>query len=113
MITNCRLNFKGIFVSAILSFVPAIASGAVIGIIFLNAFWFWVVGITTLGFFYICIDRVPTRLYAGFLRGLPFLQLLKYGYTSTDRRPIITEDMIRDENEWRTVTYNHFYKNDQ
>ena len=71
------------------------------------------VGITVLSFFYVCLDRVPARLYGGALSKLPLGRLLKYGYTSTEKRPILSDEMIREENDWRTTTYNHFYGNDR
>ena len=104
---------KCVFLVTLLVLAPAIASGTIIGLLFINAFWYWAIGISGLVFFYICLDRVPLRLFAGAMRGLPFWQLLKYGYASTDNKPMISSEMVNEENEWRSVTYNHFYGDDR
>lgn len=104
---------KALAVSAVWALLPCFAAGGFVGSFFTASFWYWAIGIAGLAFFYVCLDRIPTRLFDGAMRGLPLGGLLRYGYTSTDMRPDITEDMIKDENEWRSVTYNHFYGNDR
>jgi len=56
--------------------------------IFLSAFWYCLIGIAVLAFFYCCLDRIPVRLFAGTMKGLSLWPLLKYGYASTDKRPV-------------------------
>ena len=108
-----RRKFKAFVISAFWTVLPCILAGGIVGAFFVAAFWYWAIGITVLSFFYVCLDRVPARLYGGALSKLPLGRLLKYGYTSTEKRPILSDEMIREENDWRTTTYNHFYGNDR
>ena len=108
-----RLKFKAFIISAFWTILPCILAGGMVGAFFVASFWYWAIGITVLSFFYVGLDRVPVRLFGGAMRGLSLWTLLKYGYASTEKRPIITNEMIREENDWRTTTYNHFYGNDR
>ena len=107
------IKLKAITIATAGTILPCLFAGAIVGSFFRASFWYWELGISALSFFYVCLDRIPVRLFEGAVRHLPLLQLLKYGYTSTDFRPELTEEMVRDEKEWRTITYNHFYGNDR
>lgn len=106
-------KIKAFAVSATLSILPCILAGGIVGLFFISSFWYWTIGITVLSFFYVCLDRVPVRLFAGSMRGLSIWSLLKYGFASTEKRPVISAEMANEENEWRTMTYNHFYGDDR
>ena len=78
------------------SIIPALLSGAVVGVFFPHSFWYWTLGIAALAGVYIILDRVPLRLYLGVLRGFPLWPLLKYGYAAPELRPT----MSAAEYEW-------------
>lgn len=89
-------NIKAIVVATIGSIIPALSSGAMVGAFFPNSFWYWTLGIAVLALFYICLDRVPLRLYIGILNEFSFWPLLKYGYAAPKLRPT----MSAAEYEW-------------
>ena len=106
-------KMRAIIISAVGTVIPCIIAGAIVGIFFRSSFWYWTLGIAVLALFYVCLDRIPVRLFAGSMRGLSFWSLLKYGFASTEKRPVISAEMVNEENEWRTMTYNHFYGDDR
>lgn len=106
-------KIKAFALSIFWSVLPCFLAGGIVGAIFLSAFWYCLIGIAVLALFYCCLDRIPVRLFAGTMRGLALWPLLKYGYASTDKKPLISEEMVNEENEWRTTTYNHFYGDDR
>ncbi|MDD2854666.1 MAG: hypothetical protein HGB32_01165 [Geobacteraceae bacterium] len=106
-------KFRAFIISASGTALPCLIAGAIVGIFFRSSFWYWTLGIAVLALFYVCLDRIPVRLFAGSMRGLSLWSLLKYGFASTEKRPVISEEMVNEENEWRTITYNHFYGDDR
>ena len=82
------IKFKAFVISAFWTVLPCILAGGIVGVIFLSAFRYCVIGIAVLAFFYSCLDRIPVRLFVGKMRGLSLWSLLKYGYASTDKRPV-------------------------
>lgn len=108
-----KLKSKAIIVSTVGTLFPCLAVGVLVGLFFSASFWYWTIGIAGLAFFYVCLDRIPVRLFTGVMKGLSLWSLLKYGFASTEKRPVISAEMVNEENEWRTVTYNHFYGNDR
>lgn len=81
-------KFISFITSALGTVLPCVLAGSLVGFFFPSAFWYCVICIGILTFFYSCLDRIPVRLYAGARKGLPLWQLLKYGYASTDKRPL-------------------------
>lgn len=81
-------KFKAFLISIFWSVLPCFLAGGIVGAIFLSAFWYCLIGIAVLAFFYCCLDRIPVRLFAGTMKGLSLWPLLKYGYASTDKRPV-------------------------
>ncbi|MDD5105902.1 MAG: hypothetical protein PHC49_09830 [Desulfuromonadaceae bacterium] len=108
-----RMKLRAFVVSVVGTVLPCFVAGAIVGIFFRSSFWYWTLGIAVLALFYVCLDRIPVRLFAGSMQGLSFWSLLKYGFASTEKRPVISAEMVNEENEWRTMTYNHFYGDDR
>lgn len=106
-------KLKAIAVSAVWTLLPCFAVGVFVGIFFTASFWYWTIGIACLTFLYVCLDRIPVRLFDGSMLRLSLWSLLKYGFTCTEKKPVISEEMVNEENEWRTMTYNHFYGDDR
>ena len=104
-----RKKFKAFVLSAFWTVLPCILAGGIVGAFFVAAFWYWALGITVLSFFYVCLDRVPVRLYGGVLRKLTLGRLLKYGYASTEKRPLVTDYEIEERNRFNIYSYDHFY----
>ncbi len=77
--------------------LPCALTGGIVGAIFLTAFWYCLTVIAILAFLYCCLDRIPVRLFAGTMRGLSLWPLLKYGYTSTEKR----SSHYNSDEEWR------------
>lgn len=100
---------KAIAVSAVWTLLPCFAAGIFVGLFFTASFWYWTLGIAVLAFFYACLDRIPVRFFAGAMKGLPLGGLLKYGYTSTDKRPVPTDDEVEDRQRFNIYSYDHFY----
>jgi len=90
-------KYKACVISIFWTILPCALAGGIIGTIFLSAFWYCLIGITVLSFFYCCLDHIPTRLFAGTMRGLSFWPLLKYGYASTDKR----SSNYNSDEDWR------------
>ena len=88
---------KALLLATLVSILPAIVAGAIVGLFFIKSFWYWTAGIASPALFFICLDRVPVRLFAGAMRGLPLWPLLKYGFVCTDK---ISSNYNSDE-EWR------------
>lgn len=76
--------------SAFWTILPCFLAGSVVGLFFPKIFWACVGYIVAFSAFFMLFDRVPVRLYAGSLKRLKLLPLLKYGYTSTDNWPSLT-----------------------
>lgn len=110
---NLKLKSKAIIVSTVWTLLPCLMAGVFVGLFFSASFWYWAVGIAGLTFLYVCLDRVPVRLFDGAMLGLSLWSLLKYGFACTEKRPVISAEMMNEENEWRTMTYNHFYGDDR
>jgi len=102
-------KLKAIIISTIGTVIPCILAGVIVGLFFISSFWYWMSGIAVLAFFYSCLDRIPVRLFAGTMRGLSLWPLLKYGFASTDKRPMVTNYEIEDRNHFNTYSYDHFY----
>lgn len=102
-------KIRAFVISAIGTVFPCFIAGTIVGLFFISSFWYWLVGIAVLAFFYVCLDRVPIRLFAGTMRGLSLWPLLKYGFASTDKRPMVTDYEIEDRNHFNTYSYDHFY----
>ncbi|MDA8430584.1 MAG: hypothetical protein M0T70_15125 [Geobacteraceae bacterium] len=101
-------KIEAIVISAVGTVIPCLFAGAIVGLFFISSFWYWMLGIAFLAFFYVCLDRVPVRLFAGTTKGLSVWQLLKYGYTSTDKRPVYCGCCLNDE--WRLIRYRRYYR---
>lgn len=108
-----KMKSKAFIISVVGTGLPCLMMGGIVGLCFRASFWYWTLGIAVLALFYVCLDRVPVRLFAGSMRGLSLWSLLKYGFASTEKRPVISAEMVNEENEWRTMTYNHFYGDDR
>lgn len=98
-----------IIIAAIGTFLPCLLAGAIVGMFFRSSFWYWALGIATLALFYVCLDRIPVRLFVGVMKGLPLGGLLRYGYASTDKRPVPTDYEIEDRERFNIYSYDHFY----
>lgn len=107
------MKLRAFVVSVFGTVFPCLLAGTIVGVFFRSSFWYWMLGIAALALFYVCLDRIPVRLFVGSTRGLSLWSLLKYGFASTEKRPLISEDIVNEENEWRTMTYNHFYGDDR
>lgn len=79
-------KFEAIVIAAVGTVLPCLIAGALVGCFFTSSFWYWTAGIAVLALFYVCLDRIPVRLFVGAMRGLSLWPLLKYGYASTDKR---------------------------
>jgi hypothetical protein len=101
-------KINAIIISIAGTVLPCFFAGAFVGSFFVSSFWFWALGITGLSLFYVCLDRIPVRLFAGALQGFPVWQLLKYGYTSTDKRPIYCGCCLNEER--RLIRYQRYYR---
>lgn len=106
---NLKLKSKAIIVSTVGTLLPCIMAGVFVGLFFTASFWYWTIGIAGLAFFYACLDRIPVRFFIGAMKGLPLGGLLKYGYTSTDKRPVPTDDEVEDRQRFNIYSYDHFY----
>ena len=98
-------KFRAFVIAAVGTIIPCLLAGSIVGLFFVTAFWYWTLGIAVLAFFYASLDRIPTRLFVGVMRGLPLGGLLKYGYASTDKRSAY----YYPEDDWR---YWFFYNSD-
>ena len=83
-----RQKFKAFVISALWTVLPCIIAGGIVGFLFISVFWYGTISIAIVTFFYVCQDCIPVRLFAGTMKGLSLWPLLKYGYTSTDKRPV-------------------------
>ncbi len=99
---------EAIVIATLGSILPCLLAGAIVGGFFTSSFWYWVCGISGLAFFYVCLDRIPVRLFAGALQNLKIWELLKYGYASTDKRPVYCGCCLNDE--WRLIRYRRYYR---
>ncbi len=95
-------------IAALGTILPCLLAGALVGVFFISSFWYWVCGISGLAFFYACLDRIPVRLFTGVLQDLKIRDLLKYGYASTDKRPVYCGCCLNDE--WRLIRYRRYYR---
>lgn len=102
-------KFEAIVIATLGTSLPCLLAGALVGLLFRSSFWYWTLGIAILAFFYACLDRIPVRLFAGAMKGLSLGRLLKYGYTSTDKRPVPTDDEVEDRQRFNIYSYDHFY----
>lgn len=102
-------KFEAIVIATLGTALPCFLSGAIVGMFFRSSFWYWTLGIATLAFFYACLDRIPVRLFVGVMKGLTLGGLLRYGYASTDKRPVPTEYEIEDRERFNIYSYDHFY----
>lgn len=87
-------KFKAIVISFVGTVFPCLFAGGIVGVFLPNVFWGCVAYISAFTLFFIIFDRVPVRLYHGFINGMRFVSLLKYGFTSTDHWPILTTSDI-------------------
>ena len=87
-------KFKAFVLSAFWTVLPCFLAGGAIGIFLPTIFWVCVGYISAFTLFFMIFDRVPARLYYGSLNSMNILPLLKYGFTSTDRWPILTTSDI-------------------
>lgn len=94
---NLKLKSKAIIVSIVGTLFPCFAAGVLVGLFFSASFWYWTIGIAGLAFFYVCLDRIPVRLFTGAMKRLPLGGLLWYGYASTDKR----SSNYCPEDDWR------------
>ncbi len=92
-----RMKLRAFVISAVGTGLPCLLAGMTVGVFFRSSFWYWMLGISALALFYVCLDRIPVRLFAGTMRGLSLWPLLKYGFASTDKR---SSNYNRDE-DWR------------
>lgn len=90
-------KFRAFVISAAGTILPCLFAGAIVGLFFRASFWYWTTGIAVLSLFYVCLDRIPVRLFVGAMRGLPLWSLMKYGYASTDKRAAYHDA----EDDWR------------
>jgi hypothetical protein len=90
-------KIRAFVISAIGTVFPCFIAGAIVGIFFRSSFWYWTLGIAVLALFYVCLDRIPVRLFAGSMQGLSLWSLLKYGFASTDKR----SSHYNSDEEWR------------
>lgn len=102
-------KMRAIIISAVGTVIPCIIAGAIVGIFFRSSFWYWTLGIAVLAFLYACLDRIPLRLFTGTMKGLPLGGLLRYGYASTDKRPVPTDYEIEDRERFNIYSYDHYY----
>jgi hypothetical protein len=102
-------KLQAIAISVVGTALPCLLAGAIVGMYFRSSFWYWALGIAVLAFIYACLDRIPVRFFAGTMRRLPLGELLKYGYASTDKRPVLTDDEIEDRRHFNIYSYDHFY----
>lgn len=109
MTQNSFNKIRAIFFAFIGTCIPSIIAGGIVGLFFLSSFWYWTLGIALLTFLYACLDRIPIRLFTGAMKGLPLGGLLKYGYTSTDKRPVPTDVEVEDRQRFNIYSYDHFY----
>jgi hypothetical protein len=101
-------KFRAFVIAALGTVLPCLFAGAIVGLFFLTSFWYWTLGIAPLAFFYVCLDRIPVRLFAGTIQGLSVWPLLKYGYASTDKRPVYCACCLNEE--WRLIRYQQYYR---
>lgn len=83
-------KFRAFVISTVGTVTPCLLAGGLIGIFLPNIFWGCVAYISAFALFFMIFDRVPVRLYHGSLNNMRILPLMKYGFTSTDRWPILT-----------------------
>lgn len=100
-----RQKSKAVVISAFWTVLPCLLAGGIVGLFFISDFWYWTFGIAVPALFYVCLDSIPARLFAGAMRGLSLLPLLKYGYASTEKR----SSNYSDDEIWR---YWFFYNSD-
>ena len=103
------MKSKAFIISAVGTVLPSLLAGIIVGLCFRASFWYWTIGIAILALFYVCLDRVPVRLFVGSMRGLSLGGLLKYGYTSIDKRPVPTDEEVEDRQRFNIYSYDHFY----
>lgn len=103
------MKLRAFVISAFGTGFPCILAGTIVGLFFRASFWYWALGIAVLALFYACLDRIPVRLFAGVMKGMPLVRLLKYGYASTDKRPVPTDDEVEDRQHFNIYSYDHFY----
>ena len=103
------MKLRAFVISVAGTLFPCLLAGTSVGIFFRSSFWYWTLGIATIAFFYACLDRIPVRLFAGVMKGLPLGGLLKYGYASTDKRPVPTYYEIEDRERFNIYSYDHYY----
>lgn len=104
-----RIKLRAFVITVAGTLFPCFLAGTIVGIFFRSSFWYWTLGIATLAFFYACLDRIPVRLFAGVMKGLPLRGLLRYGYASTDKRPVPTDYEIEDRERFNIYSYDHYY----
>lgn len=103
------IKIRAIVISVVGTGLPCLMVGGIVGLFFIASFWYWTIGITVLALFYTCLDRIPVRLFAGVMIGLPLGGLLRYGYASTDKRPVPTDYEIEDRQRFNIYSYDHYY----
>lgn len=104
-----RIKLRAFVVSVVVTVFPCLLAGTIVGVFFRSSFWYWMLGIAALALFYVTLDRIPVRLFAGSLQGLSLWSLLKYGFASTEKRPVPTNDEVEDRQRFNIYSYDHFY----
>lgn len=77
-------------ISVFLTVLPCLLAGGIVGVFLPKVFWGCVGYVSSFTLFFMIFDRVPVRLYSASLKGQRLLPLLKYGFTSTDKWPVLT-----------------------
>ncbi|MFZ4857717.1 MAG: hypothetical protein ACOYL3_15095 [Desulfuromonadaceae bacterium] len=80
-------KIAAIFIAVAGTVLPCLLAGAVVGLMFISSFWIWALGLTTISFPWMLMNRVHTRFYHGYLNGKTLFENLKYAYTSTEYYP--------------------------
>lgn len=85
-----KRKIAAIFIAVAGTVLPCLLAGAMVGLFIPSIFWGCVAYISAFALFFMMFDRVPVRLYHGTLNHMRISQLIQYGFTSTDRWPILT-----------------------
>lgn len=83
-------KFEAIIIALLGTTLPCLLAGVIAGSLLPQIFWGCVAYISAFALFFVAFDRVPARFYHGSLNNMEILQLIKYGFTSTDRWPLFT-----------------------